>query len=456
MTYLKHNKALIRSPSLIDITNGDFSSLTNYGGPYMEKQKLHNTDRQLEKAILVAVENDRSVLSAEESLNELEDLTKTAGAEVLDRLIQRRDVVHAGHYLGKGKLEELKDLAALHGANMIICDDELSPAQIRNMSKQLDLKIIDRTLLILDIFAKRAVSSEGKVQVELAQLKYTLSHLSGLGISLSRLGGGIGTRGPGESKLESDRRHIRSRISELQHQLEEIQTQRGVQREQRTRNNVPVVSLAGYTNAGKSTLMNLLTNAGVLEEDKLFATLDTTTRKVKLPGGTGILLTDTVGFIHKLPHNLVKAFRATLEETVFADIILHVIDSANPMREHQMSVVYKTLKDLDCIAKPIIAVFNKSDKNPELPFPSDANARAAVSVSAKTGDGVQSLLDEIEKLINSLRQKTKICLPYSEGSLLDLIHRRCEIVNEEHTEEGTLIELYANDEIAGKILKYIL
>ena len=412
---------------------------------------MHETEKDIEKVILVGVESDRAEISMEESLRELEDLAKTAGAEALDSLIQKREAAHPGHYLGKGKLDELKDLIALHGATGVICDDELSPGQIRRMSEVLDVKIMDRTMLILDIFAGRASSAEGKVQVELAQLKYRLSHLSGLGKSLSRLGGGIGTRGPGEKKLETDRRHIRARISALQRELKEIQVSRGVMRERREKNNLPVVSLAGYTNAGKSTLMNLITNAGVLEEDKLFATLDTTTRKITLPGGTTALLTDTVGFIQKLPHSLIQAFKATLEEMLRADILLHVIDASNPAREHQMAVVYKTLGELKCQDKDIIAVFNKTDMPHELPLPADKRAAAALSMSARTGQGRDALLAAIEEAVSRRKRRLTVLIPYTEGRLLSLAHGKCEIISESHEEGGTRVELYADGEMTERL-----
>jgi len=416
---------------------------------------MENTNKDMERVILVAVEDERSAVSAEESLDELEELVRTAGAEASDKLIQKREAVHPGHYIGKGKLDELKDLIALHGATGIVCDDELRPGQIRRMSEILETKIMDRTMVILDIFASRASSAEGKAQVELAQLKYRLSHLSGLGKILSRLGGGIGTRGPGEKKLETDRRHIRERVNDLQRELKEIRLRRGIQREKREKNNIPVISLAGYTNAGKSTLMNLLTNAGVLEENKLFATLDTTTRRIKLKGGTEALITDTVGFIRKLPHSLIEAFRATLEEMSYADILIHVADASNPAREAQVKSVYDTLKELKCLDKPIITVFNKMDKEVETPLPADKIARAALPLSARTGEGADALLDKLEEIINSLKKRVTVCIPYSEGRLVSLIHDKCEVLREEHTENGTLIEIYASDEIYSRVEKYI-
>ena len=297
--------------------------------------ELYENDELQERVILVGV-SMQDEDDTEESLDELKDLADTAGAVTVAKLIQNREQIHPGTYIGKGKIAELKELAQLMDATGVICDDELSPAQLRNLEQELDMKVMDRTLIILDIFAARASTSEGKIQVELAQLKYRLARLVGLRSSLSRLGGGIGTRGPGEKKLEMDRRLIKDRISQLNKELAEVKRHREVIRSRRSRNNVPVAAIVGYTNAGKSTLLNTLTDAGVLEEDKLFATLDPTTRTLKLESGQEVLLTDTVGFIRKLPHHLIEAFRSTLEEAKYADIILHVVDASNPQMEKQM------------------------------------------------------------------------------------------------------------------------
>ena len=294
----------------------------------------------------------------------------------------------------------------------------------------LETKVMDRTIVILDIFAGRAISGEGKIQVELAQLKYRMSRLTGMGASMSRLGGGIGTRGPGEKKLETDRRHIKERIAELNRDLKEIQTHRELLRSQRSKKGTPVVSLVGYTNAGKSTTLNVLTQAGVLAEDKLFATLDTTTRKVELPGGSEILLTDTVGFIQKLPHHLIQAFRATLEELKYADILLHVVDASNPNREEQMRVVYDTLRGLGCEDTPVITVYNKMDREVELPLPMDRMAREIVQISAGKQIGLEQMLATIEKLLKSFRKSMTVLLPYTEGALAGWVHGRCEIIRE--------------------------
>lgn len=297
---------------------------------------------ETEKVILVGVSlSDQD--DTKESLEELKDLVSTAGAETVGMVIQNREQQHPGTYVGKGKIEELKSMIWELRATGIVCDDELSPAQMKNLQDELDVKVMDRTLIILDIFAARASTSEGKIQVELAQLKYQQTRLAGFGKAMSRLGGGIGTRGPGEKKLEMDRRLIKSRIAQLNRELKDVKKHREVTREQRSRSHIPVAAIVGYTNAGKSTLLNTLTGAGILAEDKLFATLDPTTRDLKLPSGQEILMTDTVGFIRKLPHHLIEAFRSTLEEARYADIILHVVDASNPQMDEQMHTVYETL-----------------------------------------------------------------------------------------------------------------
>ena len=414
----------------------------------------HDTAERREIAVLVGLEDERDLLPVEASLDELAELARTAGAEVRGRLTQKRERPDPRTFLGSGKLEELKDLISLHEADTVIFDSELSPAQLRNLGKALEQKVLDRTLLILDIFAMRASSAEGKVQVELAQLKYRLSHLAGIGKALSRLGGGIGTRGPGETKLENDRRVIRERIAHLNRELKEVQDRRGVLRERRERNGMPVASMVGYTNAGKSTLLNMLTNAGVLAEDKLFATLDTTTRKLTLPGGSELLFTDTVGFIQKLPHTLVQAFRATLEELQHADMLVHVVDAANPMRGEQMSVVYDTLRDLKCFDKPVVVVFNKMDCEAERPLPADRNATKTVAMSAKTGEGGDALLQAMEDVVKSFKAAMTVLVPYTEGRLLGLIHKSCDVLEEEHMEAGVRFVLYANEEMENRLAVY--
>jgi len=425
------------------------------GGGFVAKEAvLHDIAEQEERVILVAVDADNSDEDTEKCLDELEELAKTAGAVTVGRVIQKRERVSAGFYVGSGKLDEIKTMINAFDATGIICDDELTPAQMRNMEKILQTKIMDRTMLILDIFASRAVSREGKIQVELAQLKYRLSRLTGMGTSLSRLGGGIGTRGPGEKKLETDRRHIKERIHELKCDLEEIRTHRSLLRTQRSKSGKPVISLVGYTNAGKSTILNSLTDAGVLEEDKLFATLDTTTRNVQLPGGSNVYLTDTVGFIQKLSHHLVEAFKATLEELKFADILLHVVDASDENRQKHMDVVYSTLKDLGCADKPVITVFNKMDKEVEMPLPQDRICTGRVDICAKEQKSLERLLDTIETVLKSFRSPMKVLIPYTEGHLLSVIHGKCEILSEEHTEKGTLIEAYMNEEAASRLERY--
>jgi len=424
--------------------------------------RMYETETRREKFILISAEGDARNEDAEDCLRELALLVDTSGGEAVGQLLQRREAAHPGHYLGKGKIEELSDLINETGADGIVADDELTPAQQRNMAKMLGVKILDRTMVILDIFAGRASSAEGKAQVELAQLQYQLSHLSGIGIQLSRQaggggirGGGIGTRGPGEKKLETDRRHIRSRIDQLKREINEIKDGRAVLRKKREASAIPVVSLVGYTNAGKSTLMNALTSAGVFAEDKLFATLDTTTRRLALSGGTEILLTDTVGFIHKLPHHLIQAFNATLEELKFADVLLHVVDFANPAYPEQMSVAYQLLSKLGCTGKPIVTAFNKKDAVSEEDVkrsPTDANAAACVPISARTGENIPELLDAVEKILQSMRNKIFVLIPYGEGKWVRFAHEKCEIISEEHTEEGTKLSAYADAESA-KILE---
>ncbi|MBR2593439.1 MAG: GTPase HflX [Firmicutes bacterium] len=418
-----------------------------------ENVSLHSTEELKERVILVGVDKGSGDMEEEACLEELAQLADTAGAEVVGQLIQKRDSFNGAHYVGKGKIEEIKYMIDAFDATGIICDDELSPNQLKNLEKLLDTKVMDRTMLILDIFAGRAVSREGKIQVELAQLKYRLSRLAGIGTSLSRLGGGIGTRGPGEKKLETDRRYIKERISELKKDLKDAQAHRELLRNRRKKN-FACLSLIGYTNAGKSTILNTLTDAGVLAEDKLFATLDPTTRLVKLPAGTEILLTDTVGFIQKLPHQLIEAFKATLEELVFADYLIHVVDASNPHRDEQMEVVYKTIRDLKCEHIPVITVFNKCDLEVALPLPRDKNAEAQVTACGKNKAGLEDLLVKAEEIIKASKKVRKILIPYTEGNLVAMIHKKCEMISEEHTGGGTLIEAYLDEEMENRLSKY--
>lgn len=405
----------------------------------------------------MGVDTGDGEFDTESCLDELGDLAKTAGAEVVGRLIQKREAINRATYLGNGKIDELKNYIEMVEATGIICDDELSQNQIRNLENTLDTKVMNRTLLILDIFAQRASSAEGKVQVELAQLKYNLAHLTGRGKEMSRLGGGIGTRGPGEKKLETDRRNISDRIADLNRELKEIERHRGVLREKRIETGVPVIALVGYTNAGKSTLLNTLTGAGVLAEDKLFATLDTTTRAVETESGAKYLFTDTVGFIQKLPHHLIKAFKATLEEAKYADILVHVVDASNPKRNEQMNTVYRTLKELGADNKPVITVYNKIDKeNVEKPLFTDKMALETISISAKKGLNIDTLLEKTEEIIKSFKKSIKVVIPYNMGQLLSIIHGNCEITESENRAEGYYFELYADEEAENRLKDYIV
>ena len=403
-----------------------------------------------ERVILVGVstsDND----DTQKSLDELSELAATAGAVTVGRVVQNLDQIHPGTYVGKGKLEEIKDLIWETQATGIICDDELTPAQLGNMEDALDTKVMDRTLIILDIFAGRASTNEGKIQVELAQLKYRQSRLTGLGKSLSRLGGGIGTRGPGEKKLEMDRRLIKDRIAQLNRELKDVKRHREVTREQRNRNKIPVVAIVGYTNAGKSTLLNRLTGAGVLEEDKLFATLDPTTRNLKLPSKQEILLTDTVGFIRKLPHHLIEAFRSTLEEAKYADIILHVVDASNPQVDEQMYIVYETLENLDVKNKPIITAFNKQDKLVEKPILRDFKADYIVNISAKKGIGLNKLQEIIEDVLRDQKIYVEKVYSYAEAGKIQLIRKYGELLEESYQGDGIFARGYVPVEIYEKV-----
>ena len=403
-----------------------------------------------EKVILVGVSTSDQD-DTQKSLDELEELAATAGAITVGRVVQNLDQIHPTTYVGKGKLEEIKDLLWETEATGIICDDELSPIQLGNMEDALDTKVMDRTLIILDIFAGRASTNEGKIQVELAQLKYRQSRLTGLGKSLSRLGGGIGTRGPGEKKLEMDRRLIKNRIAQLNRELRDVKRHREITREQRTKNKVPVVAIVGYTNAGKSTLLNHLTGAGVLEEDKLFATLDPTTRNLKLPSKQEILITDTVGFIRKLPHHLIEAFRSTLEEAKYADIILHVVDASNPQVDEQMYIVYETLQNLEVKNKPIITAFNKQDKLEGDPILRDFKADHIVRISAKTGAGLDELQAVIEEVLRGQKVLIEKLYPYAEAGKIQLIRKYGELLEESYQEDGIFAKGYVPMEIYERV-----
>ncbi len=394
---------------------------------------MYETAENTEKIILVAVATGNED-DAMESLDELEELVNTAGAVVVGRVIQNLDHINNTTYVGSGKVQEIKDLIWETEADAIVCDDELSPAQYKNLEDELDVKVMDRTLIILDIFAGRAKSAEGKIQVELAQLRYRSTRLIGMR-NLSRQGGGIGTRGPGEKKLEVDRRLIRNRISQLKEQVRNMESHRQVTRAKRQDNPVPVVAIVGYTNAGKSTLLNTLTAANVLEEDKLFATLDPTTRNYKLPNGQEVLLTDTVGFIRKLPHHLIDAFRSTLEEAKYSDIIIHVVDCSNPSMDKNVHAVYETLKNLEVKDKIIITVFNKIDKVEEKPVLRDFNADYTVSAAIKKNIGLNEINDAIEAALKSMRVMVEKVYDYSEAGKIGIIRKYGQVLSEEYKEE---------------------
>lgn len=403
-----------------------------------------------ERVILVGVQmNDGE--DTEESLEELSELAKTAGAQTVGTIIQNREAVHPGTYIGKGKIEEVRSLVLAMDANGVICDDELSPAQLNNLERELDCKVMDRTLLILDIFARRAVTSEGKIQVELAQLRYRSARLVGLRESLSRLGGGIGTRGPGEKKLETDRRLIRTRISALKEELKQVEKHRELIRGKRAKGNLKTAAIVGYTNAGKSTLLNVLTGAEVLSEDKLFATLDPTTRLLEISDGQQILLTDTVGFIRKLPHHLVEAFKSTLEEAKYADYIIHVVDSSNPQAEKQMHIVYETLRELGAVGKPVITLFNKQDKT-ETEQIRDFKADHTLKISAKTGEGLEKFKELLGELLSEGMIYVERVFPYQEAGKIQLIRERGQLLSEEYTEAGIAVTARVPKEIYAYVI----
>lgn len=402
---------------------------------------MHENKEIEERVILVGVQ-EQDGDDTEDSLAELAELVHTAGAAVCDTVIQKVERRHPGIYVGTGKVQEIRELVIMHDATGIVCDDELTPAQMRNLADLLDTKVMDRTLIILDIFAARASTSEGKIQVELAQLRYEMTRLTGYGRSMSRLGGGIGTRGPGEKKLEMDRRLITNRISQLKRELEEVRQHREVTRSRRTRQNQPVAAIVGYTNAGKSTLLNTLTNAQVLEMDALFATLDPTTRLLKLSGKQEILLTDTVGFIRKLPHHLIDAFRSTLEEAKYADYIIHVVDASNPQMEKQMYIVYETLKKLGVEGKPVLTLFNKQDLRTDTEALHDARADRTVHISARTGEGLDLVRSALEQMLRENKIYMERLVPYTETAILAKIRSAGELVSEDYRPEGVYIQAY--------------
>ena len=407
------------------------------------------TSETKEKFILVGVETGKDRM--EESLSELEELLETAGGETVGRVIQNLESINKATYVGKGKVDEIRELAEELGADGIVCDDELSPAQLSNLKDELDIKVLDRTLVILDIFAAHAQTSEGKLQVELAQLKYRSSRLTGLGKNLSRLGGGIGTRGPGESKLESDRRAIRERVSQLRSEIEKVESSRETLRKHRMSDGIPVIAIVGYTNAGKSTFLNKITDAGILVEDKLFATLDPTTRNLKIPDGEEVLFTDTVGFISKLPHNLVDAFKSTLEEAKYADLILHVADASNPEVDEQMKVVYRTLEELKVTGKPVVTFLNKQDKLEKERIIKDIKADAIVKGSAKTGEGIDELLSKITEILREGKVLIDTVLSYADTSKISVIRKKGQLLSEEYEGDGIKVKAYVPKAVAGQL-----
>lgn len=402
---------------------------------------MYEMGEQLERVVLAGVQTYDSEDTAE-SLLELEELTRTAGAVTVGSVMQSRESVHPATYLGKGKLEELKEMIYNLDATGVICDDELTPAQLNNLERELECKVMDRTMVILDIFAGRARTSEGKIQVELAQLKYRAARLVGMRASLSRLGGGIGTRGPGEKKLEMDRRLIHQRIGQLKEQLEEVQRHRTLIRTQREKSRTKVAAIVGYTNAGKSTLLNALTGAGVLEEDQLFATLDPTTRVLDLPGKQQILLTDTVGFIRKLPHHLIEAFKSTLEEAKYADMILHVVDASNPRKETHMHVVYDTLKQLGVENKKVITLFNKQDLCLDKEQLRDFQADHVLNISARTGEGLEEVKELLEQTLREDQVYIERLYSYEQAGKISVIRKHGQVLQEEYLPEGIAVKAY--------------
>lgn len=423
-------------------------------GIYMGEENIFKKEEN-PKAVLVSVllKGDDEAQN-EASLLELEQLLKTAGGEVFGIMTQSREAPDVRTCIGEGKVEELKEICENNEIALVVFDRELSPSQIRNLENELDdVRVIDRTMLILDIFALHAVSGEGKLQVELAQLKYTIPRLSGKGVELSRLGGGIGTRGPGESKLESDKRHLKHRIAALEQQAEELKKNRTTMRRQRDRSGIFKFAIAGYTNAGKSTLLNLLTDAGILAENKLFATLDPTTRKYTLPCGDEILLTDTVGFIRNLPTHLVKAFRSTLDEVAFCDGILLIVDASDPEYKNQLAVTQELLGDLDAGGKPIIYVFNKIDEACEEFRPCAPHDGVYVKISAKTKEGIDELTEAIEKAVNEGKTKEVFVIPPSRGDIISYLYANANVIDCEYTDTSTVITAITDKKTKGYVNK---
>ena len=419
---------------------------------------MENTTDKRERVILAGVHRDlRDALmdTTRESIKELSELVETAGGEVVGEMIQNKADLEAGTYMGDGKLEELKEAVIGLNADTVVFDDELSPVQLRNITDMLGVKVLDRSMLILDIFAMRAKSGEGKLQVELAQLKYRLPRLRGFGAEMSRTGAGIGTRGPGETRLETDRRHIQRRINALEEEIEELKKHRDLLRSRRKKDGVITAALVGYTNAGKSTLLNTLTDANVFAEDKLFATLDPTSRAITLDDNRQIIVIDTVGFIRKLPHHLIEAFKSTLEEAALADVLLHIIDASNPEADNQVKVVEQVLEEIGAGEKPVVAVFNKCDLTMGKASASP-RANKSVYISARYGKQIDTLIDAIAKTAPGRKRRVKVCIPYSEGSLVNLLHDTQKVDSESYGEKGTVMELRVDAETYVKIKKYLV
>ena len=419
---------------------------------------MENTTEKRERVILAGVHRDlRDALSdtTRESIKELGELVETAGGEVVGEMIQNKADLESGTYMGEGKLEELKNAAESLNADTVVFDDELSPVQLRNITDMLGVKVLDRSMLILDIFAMRAKSGEGKLQVELAQLKYRLPRLRGFGAEMSRTGAGIGTRGPGETRLETDRRHIQRRINALEEEIEELKKHRDLLRSRRKKDGVITAALVGYTNAGKSTLLNTLTDANVFAEDKLFATLDPTSRAITLDDNRQIIVIDTVGFIRKLPHHLIEAFKSTLEEAALADVLLHVIDASNPEADNQVKVVEQVLDEIGAGEKPVVAVFNKCDltmgKASVTP-----RANKSVYISARYGKQIDTLIDAIARTAPGRKRRVRVCIPYSEGSLVNQLHDTQKVDSESYGDKGTVMDLRVDAETYEKIRKYLI
>jgi GTP-binding protein HflX len=402
---------------------------------------LYEIKEPTERVILVGV-NTGNQEATRQSMEELQELAATAGAQTVAVMVQNLERIVNATYVGKGKIDEIKEQIEKLDATGIVCDDELSPMQIKNLEDALHTKIMDRTLVILDIFASRARTKEGKLQVELAQLRYRSTRLIGAGISMSRLGGGIGTRGPGEKKLEVDRRLIKERIAQLRREIEDMKAHRELARTQRKKHAAPVAAIVGYTNAGKSTLLNTMTGADVLEEDKLFATLDPTTRMLTLPSGQEFLMTDTVGFIRKLPHHLIDAFRSTLEEAKYADILIHVVDASNPQMDAQMEVVYDTLRQLGVAGQPVITLFNKQDKLEGPVHMQDTKADYTLPVSVKTRQGLSDLCDVLEQLLRESKEYISRTFPYTQAGVINVIRKYGQLLCEEYREDGIYVEAY--------------